>query len=84
MGVTTAVLKVSGTVPVVNERLTTKFIIGSSGWMTFLSRLVGIGSKQHDFVGVDLMTFSISSTVVDVNDVRIDEGWQGVLISGWL
>ena len=60
-GVTTALLKPSGTAPSNKEQFTSFVIEGSSISRQSLTRKVGQGSRRQDFVGEFLITFTISS-----------------------
>ena len=62
MGVTTSVLKASGTYPSMLEQLNSFVSDGSSMSMHSLIRNVGQGSNRHDFVGEFLIILSTASS----------------------
>ena len=56
-------LKAEGKEPVASDALTMLVMVGASTDRHFLSRLVGIGSRSHCLLGLELMRRTISSVV---------------------
>ena len=68
-GVTTAILKLSGTQLSMSEQLTNFVIDGSSMSLHYLMRNVGHRSNRQDFVGEFLMILSSTSSGISVKAV---------------
>ena len=56
-------LKAGGKEPLARDLLTMLVMVGASTDRHFLSRLVGIGSRSHCLLGLELMRRTISSVV---------------------
>ena len=70
-GVIWEVLKIDGTVPADNDRLTTRVMRGNISSRQALTSQVGAGSRRQDLDGLCLMTFLTSSSYTGWNSENL-------------
>ena len=85
---TSACLKLLGTIPFAREAFTSLVITGTNVVMCLLRMSVGMGSKLHDFVADFMMTLCTSSSLASLKVSKMcftaggfndSKGWASLL-----